>query len=311
MNKVVAIGELLVDMAETEKGIYKANPGGAPANFLASVSARGVSAQMISRVGKDSFGEMLIKALKSASVGTSGIQIDENAFTTLAFVSLSENGEREFSFSRNASADTLLELTDNDLEIIKSAYAFHFGTLSLTDEPSKSATEKAVKFAKENGKIISFDPNLRLPLWKDLESATESAFYGFSNADIVKLSLEEAKFYFNLSEKECAEKLIEEFNCIIVFVTLGENGVYYKTKNFDGYEKSKVKVKPIDTTGAGDIFGGTALAEILKLDKNLEEITNEELKEISAFASTVASISTETLGGISSVPSEKNLEGKI
>ncbi len=309
---IVSIGELLIDFTphgKSENGnpCFEANPGGAPANFLAAASNYGAKCAMIANVGNDAFGESLIKKLNEYGICTSGIIKDKNTFTTLAFVSLDENGDRNFSFSRKPGADTMLEWDKINKKIINGTKALHFGTLSFTDEPAKTTVLKVLKYAKEKNKIISFDPNYREPLWKSKSAAKNAAYIGFKYSDIVKISEDEINFYFNTDEKNGADILLKKYKCKIVFVTLGEKGCYYTTEKFNGYVKNYNNVVTKDTTGAGDIFGGSAVAAILEKNKELDELTEEDIKEIVKYACTAASLSTEKYGGISSVPNKDDV----
>lgn len=301
----VALGELLVDMISenVDSAGYptlKANPGGAPANFLAALQTYGISTAFVGRVGDDAFGRMLKHTLDELSVDTSALQVDPDSFTTLAFVTLDENGERSFSFARKPGADQLLRLNDAARELIQNAKLFHFGSLSLTDEPARSATLEAVKLAKESGVTISCDPNLRLPLWENEESAKKWMIWAVNQADIVKISDEEAAFLYDLSAENCAEKLLCE-GAKIVFVTLGKNGCFFASKDRKGYVKGP-PVTVADTTGAGDIFAGAAISMLLK---------GESVSCAAEFACYAASLSTERKGGISSIVPREEIERRL
>ncbi|MDO4741456.1 MAG: carbohydrate kinase, partial [Eubacteriales bacterium] len=232
MFDVTAMGELLIDFAcrEVDAAGYptmKANPGGAPGNLLAALNCYGCKTAFLGKVGSDAFGHMLVETMKKAGIETKGIVMDDSVFTTLAFVTFDETGNRSFSFARKPGADTQLRFEELDLSLIDSCRDFHFGTLSLTGEPARSATQQAVAYAKEKGKIISFDPNLRKPLWDDLEEARRQILWGLEQADIVKISDEEVEFLWGISPEEGAKKLHEEFGVTLAFVTLGPKGCYY------------------------------------------------------------------------------------
>ena len=199
MYDVIALGELLIDFApksgnEAGYPVLSANPGGAPGNFLAALTQYGCSTAMIGKVGDDAFGRLLIRTLADAGIGTQGVIADPSVFTTLAFVSLDENGNRDFSFARKPGADTCLKPDEIRESLIADARVFHFGTLSLTDEPAASATKRAVELAKRHGLLISLDPNLRKPLWKKEEDARAAIEWSLRRADIVKISDEEIAF---------------------------------------------------------------------------------------------------------------------
>lgn len=315
MNQVIALGELLIDFAaqQTDEAGYptmKANPGGAPANFLAALSKYGCSAGLIGKVGDDTFGTLLTETLKSAEIDTRGIVMDPECFTTLAFVTFDEKGERSFSFARKPGADTQLRWEEVKTKLMDECCVFHFGTLSLTGEPVRTATQKAVEYAKKTGKWLSFDPNLRLPLWDSREEAREQILWGLNQADIVKISDEEIKFLWNCDPDQGMEHLLTDFPLSLASVTLGPKGCIMGNKN--GIVRvSPPKVKPIDTTGAGDIFGGSAMSRLLRLKKEPDRLTMEEMEEISRFAVAAASLSTQRLGGIPSIPDEQEVEELI
>lgn len=314
MKDVIAIGELLIDFAckSTDGAGYPtlaAQPGGAPGNFLAALQTYGCSTAMIGKVGDDAFGHLLVGTLQERGIETKGIIIDPKVFTTLAFVTLDATGNREFSFARKPGADTRLTANEVSYDLIDEAKVFHFGTLSLTGEPVRTATVQAVTYAKRAGKLISFDPNLRKPLWDSEASAKEQIEWGLRQADIVKISDEEIDFLWGLSPEEGAQKLLNEYSVKLVYVTLGPKGCHFANKNGCGNVASPAGIKVVDTTGAGDIFGGSAMSRFLKLGKKPEELTVEDMRSITRFACCAASLSTQTHGGIGSVvPEEKVLE---
>ena len=232
---------------------------------------------------------------------TKGIVADDSVFTTLAFVTFDESGDRSFSFARKPGADTRLTWEEIDKSIIDEARVFHFGTLSLTDEPVRSATQKAVAYAREAGKLITCDPNLRLPLWNDPQEAKEQMLWSLRQADVVKISDNEVEFLWDCTPEEGTDKLLQEFGVSLAMVTLGPDGCLLKTKNAS-FRAACPRVHPVDTTGAGDIFGGSAVARLLELDKAIPELTEEDLAYIGKFAVTAASLSTEASGGIPSIP---------
>lgn len=315
MYDVVALGELLIDFASKsvdEKGYptMAANPGGAPGNFLAALNAYGKKTAFLGKVGDDAFGHLLLDTLREAGIGTEGILVDPEVFTTLAFVTFDETGDRSFSFARKPGADTQLRWEEVDKSLIDEARVFHFGTLSLTDEPARTATQKAVAYARDKGKLITCDPNLRKPLWKTEEAAKEQILWSLHQADVVKLSDEEVEFLWDCSPEEGADKLLAEYGVSLAMVTLGPQGCLLKTANARCSVPSP-KVRPIDTTGAGDIFGGSAVARILELCKPIEALTEEDLHSIGSFATTAASLSTEKLGGIPSIPDRETVLARM
>lgn len=307
MMDVVAFGELLIDFTciNTDEEGYPtmaAHPGGAPANFLAALTKFGADTALIGKIGEDAFGKRLFSTLKKAGIGTKGIITDDKVFTTLAFVTLDETGNREFSFSRKPGADTCISYDELDNSLIDEAKIFHFGSVSLTDEPARTTTYKVVEYAKSRGKIITYDPNLRKPLWKDLEIAREQILWGMTKADIVKISDEEVEFLFGLDVEEGADYILENFDVKLVFVTCGAEGCYFKNKRASGKIPGIKNIQVVDTTGAGDIFGGSAVWKFLQKEKRPEDLSQEDLQDIVSFACTSATLSTTKAGGISSVP---------
>ena len=307
MIDVVALGELLIDFTcvSTDGEGYPtmaAHPGGAPANFLAALAKFGRKTALLGKVGADAFGNLLLNTLRQAGIDTRGLIAAEDVFTTLAFVTLDERGDREFSFARKPGADTCLRFEEVDLSLIDEARVFHFGTLSLTDEPARSATCQAVAYAKSKGKLITYDPNLRKPLWKDLEEAKKQLLWGLSQADVVKISDEEVEFLFGLSPEEGAGYILEHFPVKLVFVTCGQKGCYFKNALGEGHVPALARVRVRDTTGAGDIFGGTAVHKLLETGKAPETLTEGELRELVHFACVCAGLSVTRSGGISSIP---------
>lgn len=312
---VIAMGEVLIDFAmrgtdENGYPLMQANPGGAPGNYLAALAKYGFQTGFIGKVGNDAFGHMLKRSLSEIGIDTTGLLMTDQVFTTLAFVTFDENGDRSFSFARKPGADTDLRFEECDLKLIDQAKVFHFGTLSLTDEPVRTATKKLAAYAKDQGKLISFDPNLRLPLWETESAAKESILWGLVQADVVKISDEEVEFLWGISPKEGAEKILNEYDTGLVFVTLGPEGCFYANKNGCGMVAAPA-VDPIDTTGAGDIFGGSAMSRILKTGKDPKDLTPDEMEQIVRFASAAASLSTERAGGMGSVPSEEEVRNLI
>lgn len=307
MIDVVALGELLIDFTCISRDAdgyptMAAHPGGAPANFLAALSKYGAKTALLGKVGTDAFGKLLTATLNQAGIGTRGLVADCDVFTTLAFVTLDEQGDREFSFSRKPGADTCLTFDDLDLSIIDQARVFHFGSLSLTDEPARSATYQAISYAKSKRKLITYDPNLRKPLWKSLDGCRMQMLWGLKQADVVKISDEEVEFLFGLGVEEGAAHILQNYGVKLVFVTCGAEGCYFSNGTAFGKVPSLTDIHVIDTTGAGDIFGGSAIWKLLQLNKAPENLTKDELEDIVRFACTAAGLSTTRPGGISSVP---------
>ncbi len=316
MLDVVALGELIIDFAPKSVNdagypTLAANPGGAPGNFLAALSQYGCKTAMIGKVGEDMFGRLLIQTLKKAGIETKGIVTDRNQFTTLAFVSLDASGNRDFSFARKPGADTCLRPEEIDESLFEDARVFHFGTLSLTDEPSASATRRAVRLAKDRKMLISLDPNLRKPLWKSEADARAAIEWSLHQADIVKISDEETEFLWGLSPEEGARKLLNEYGVSLAYITLGPKGCYAVTAAHQIRVGSPSGIRVVDTTGAGDIFGGSAMSQFISCHKAPADLTEEELTQIVRFACTAASLSTQKYGGITSVPEKQEVTGLL
>ena len=315
MLDVVALGELLIDFAAKSKDpdgypTMAANPGGAPGNFLAALNVYGKKTAFLGKVGADTFGHLLLGTLQRAGIDTRGVVIDPDYFTTLAFVTFDRAGDRSFSFARKPGADTQLRWEEIDKGLMDEARVFHFGTLSLTDEPVRTATQKAVTYAKQTGKLISCDPNLRVPLWRSEEEAREQMLWSLQQADVVKISDNEVSFLWACSPEEGAEKLLREFDVKLAMVTLGAEGCLLRAKNAC-FRAPAPKVHPVDTTGAGDIFGGSAMARFLDLEKDPDALTRDDLSYIGTYALMAASLSTERSGGIPSIPEKETVLSKL
>lgn len=312
MLDVAALGELLIDFTclSTDADGYPAmaaHPGGAPANFLAAGAKYGAKTALLGKVGDDTFGRLLLESLRRAGIETRGMIAAPDVFTTLAFVTLDARGEREFAFARKPGADTCLSFSEIDLSLIDEAKVFHFGTLSLTDEPSRSATQQAVAYARSRGKLVTYDPNLRLPLWKSAAEAKEQLFWGLEQADVVKISEEEVHFLFGLGAKDGAEHICEAFPVKLVFVTCGADGCYFRNTRTAGWEAALPGLHVVDTTGAGDIFGGSAVWKLLQCAAAPEALDEAALRDIVSFANAAAGLSTTRPGGISSIPAYEDV----
>lgn len=267
---VVTLGELLIDFTENGVSgqgnpIYEANPGGAPCNVLAMLTKLGRKTAFIGKVGRDIFGNRLKAALDEVGIDTSNLVMDEEVRTTLAFVETFPDGDRDFSFYRNPGADMMLTEEEVRMDLVWDASVFHFGTLSMTHEGVRNATKKAIAAAKEAGAVISFDPNLREPLWKSLEDAREQVAYGLSQCDVLKISDNEIQWFSGEEDYDAGiAKLRQEYDIPLILLSMGKEGsrAYYKDL--------RVEVKPflqkntIETTGAGDTFGGCCLYHVLE-----------------------------------------------
>lgn len=320
MNKLIdvtTLGEILIDFTfsginQEGKKIFEENPGGAPGNCACAISKLGGKSAFIGMVGEDSFGEDVKIALKNCGVDVSGIKTTTEQHTTLAFVSLNENGERSFSFCRNPGADTMLSKEDVNTSLISISKIFHIGSLSLTNEPSRSAELFAIDYAKKNNCLISYDPNYRENLWKGRSDAVDVMKSIFSLADIVKVSDEELSILYgeNIEIKTGAELILKE-GVKLVLITLGKDGVFYMGYDATG-EKIYGKVLPqpvkvVDTTGAGDSFTGGLLYRLTRRENPLH-FSKQELEEDLKFANAVASICVTRRGAIPALPTLEETE---
>lgn len=313
MFDVTALGELLIDFTPSGKSVqgnnlYEANPGGAPCNVLAMLSRLNRRTAFIGKVGADSFGRGLKAALEDLSIDTDSLLMSAEELTTLAFVDLTENGERSFSFARKQSADTRLSSEELPVERIADSRIFHCGSLSLTDEPARSATFRALEIARQAGVCISVDPNLREPLWKDLDEAKDSMLKLLEYADILKISDYELSFLFGSADVlENMNALYQRFTPSILFGTCGEKGAYIKFGELVLHHRSYTEVDTIDTTGAGDGFLGAALHKLLEYRLEFERLSEEQCMDILQFASAAAAIVTTRRGALRSMPSDSEI----
>lgn len=313
MFDVTALGEVLIDFTPSgysEKGhvLIETNPGGAPANVLVALSRLNKKTAFIGKVGHDQFGQILKGVLEEQKIDTSNLLFSETVNTTLAFVHLDEKGDRSFSFYRNPGADIMLEKDEIDEDTIKQSRIFHFGSLSLTNEPAATATFTALEYAKKHNVTISYDPNLRIPLWESLEDAKRQIFKGFKYADIVKISEEELEFLTGYCDViKGTEVLQEQFGTAVIFVTLGAEGCFYRSQHVYGH-KEGFQVNVADTTGAGDAFVGGVLYQILERNKPLENLTAVDFEKMITFANAVGALTTEGKGGIPSIPTMEKVE---
>lgn len=312
---IVAIGELLIDFTENGKSeqgnpIMEANPGGAPCNVLAMMRRLGYRTAFIGKVGKDIFGEQLKETLDEVGIDTKGLVIDEEVRTTLAFVHTLSDGDREFSFYRNPGADMMLVSAEVNEEIIRTSRMFHFGTLSMTHENCRNATKNALELAKENDCIISFDPNLREPLWESLDGAKEQVLYGLKFCDILKISDNEIQWLTGERDYEKGVAWIRErFDIPLICVSLGKAGSMAYSKS--GYAKVSAYIQDgtIETTGAGDTFCGCVLHYVLKY--GMRDYSSDELVEMLTFANAAASIITTRKGALRVMPHKEEIDELI
>lgn len=309
---VVALGELLIDFTEngiSEHGnpLLEANPGGAPCNVLAMLQKYGKTTAFIGKVGDDNFGHMLADTVHELGIDISGLKYDKSVHTTLAFVHTYADGDRDFSFYRNPGADVMLEENEVDISLIKKAKIFHFGTLSMTHEVVEKATVKALDTAKAEGKLISFDPNLRPPLWSDLSVAKEKMEFGFRKCDILKISDNEIQFFTGESDiLKGAQIIKEKYGIKLVCATLGKEGSYALYKDIVVKCDPFLNPNTIETTGAGDTFMGSLLNSVL--DTGIDNYTESSLTEMLRTANAAASIITTRRGALKVMPTLAEIE---
>lgn len=312
---VTALGEILIDFtfagkSDTGMRLFEQNPGGAPANVLAAVSKLGGEAAFIGKIGQDMHGAFLRETLKKHNIDTRALIETGDAFTTLAFVELAQNGERSFSFARKPGADTTLTETEVNFELIRDSRIFHVGSLSLTDEPARQATMSALKYASRHDVIVSYDPNYRAPLWNSREEAVQEMKSVLPYTDVIKISEEEISL---LTEKETAREAAQELlnrgvPCVIV--TLGSKGALAAVKA--GQINAKAfSAKTVDTTGAGDAFMGAFLYMLAKSEKKPAALSVDDISEFARFANAAASLCVEKRGGINAMPAFLEVQERL
>ncbi len=304
MYDVVALGELLIDFTPVRHSntTYEQHAGGAPANVLVAAAGFGKQTCMVGKIGTDKFGSFLYNELANHQVGTQGIVKTNEHNTTLAFVHLDEGGERSFSFYRERGADIMLSYDEIETSILENTRIFHFGSVSMTGEPSRTTTLKAVQIAKSSGAVVTFDPNIRLNLWKSEEEAKQVILNSMNFVDILKISHEELYFITGYKTIEDGlNYLLKRYPISIILVTLGQQGCYYcsfAAKN----DVSGFTVKSIDTTGAGDAFMGAFIGAFLDLEKKPKQLTFPEMEQIVKIANASGALATTKNGGIPSIP---------
>lgn len=314
-NDVVALGELLVDftpcgISEQDNPEFEACPGGAPCNVLSMLSKLGRKTAFIGKVGEDSFGEMLAAAIREQGISTDGLKMDREIPTTLAFVHTAPDGDRSFSFYRKPGADLMLKKDEIEEDLIKNSKVFHFGTLSMTDDAIEETTKEALRLAKENGALITFDPNLRPPLWDSLERAKEKMFFGIDECDVLKISDDEIEFL--TGEKDIdkgVNKILAEHPVKLVFATMGKDGskAFYDGRIIKG--EPFIREDTIETTGAGDTFMACVIDAVL--ENGIDDLIDEKLAEILRFANAASSIITTRRGALRSMPEKEEVEALL
>lgn len=310
MKDIVAIGEVLIDLTQTGMnqlgvGQYAANPGGAPANLAVAASRLGARTAFVGKVGRDAFGNYLRTVLNENHVDTTGLLTDEREHTTLAVVSVDETGERSFTFYRDPSADVNLDAREIPEDLLKNTRVLHFGSVSLTAEPARSATLYAAKKARENGCLVSYDPNYRSSLWESPEEAIREMKDALPLCDILKISDEELPLLTGTDDPVEGSRILAGLGIRLIFITLGANGAFFRLGEDTGSVPG-IKVKVGDTNGAGDTFFGAALSKLVKEDLN--KLTLNRVEEIAAFANKAASITTSRHGAIPAMPRLEEIE---
>lgn len=310
MKDIVAIGEVLIDL--TQKGVdengvaqYAANPGGAPANLAVAAARLGAKTAFVGKVGRDAFGSSLRAVLEANDVDTQGLLEDAKEHTTLAVVSVDKTGERSFSFYRNPSADVNLRAEELPEKLLKDTRVLHFGSVSLTAEPARSATLYAARAARENGCLVSYDPNYRASLWNSQEEAVREMKNALPLCDILKISDEELPLLTGTTDPAQGSAILAKLGIRLIFITLGANGAFFRLGEQTGSVPG-IPVKVGDTNGAGDTFFGAALSKLVKEDLNT--LTLPRLAQIAAFANKAASITTSRHGAIPAMPRLEEVE---
>lgn len=310
---VLALGELLIDftsngLSEQGNGLFEANPGGAPCNVLAILNKLGKKTAFVGKVGNDGFGRMLKKTLEDLEINTEGLLLDDVYHTTLALVHTDENGDRDFSFYRDPGADVMLTADEVDPELLKRAKIFHYGTLSMTHDGVRAATQKAIGIAKADGQLLSFDPNYREPLWKTADMAKEQISYGLSQCDILKISEEELELMTGTADIDEGVKILwgKHPNIKLFNVTAGGAGSYSFYKDMKAFQPGFKLGGTIETTGAGDTFGGAVLDYVLEHD--IDALTEDNLNEMLRFANAAAYLVTTRKGALRSMPEKEQID---
>lgn len=316
MGNLLSIGEILIDFIPQQKGMalkdvmsFERVPGGAPANVAVAVAKFGGNASLITKLGEDAFGDFLLEQLIKSGVQTDKISRTKDAATGLAFVSLHENGERDFSFYRNPSADLLFAASEIKDDWFKHGDILHFCSVDLVESPMKQAHSKAIQLAKAHGGIVSFDPNVRLPLWNNPHECRNTILKFIPLSHVIKISDEELEFITGIADEQKAIASLFTGDVKLVVFTKGEQGAEIYLQN-NKYSSEGYRVKVVDTTGAGDAFIGGFLYQLLSKNanqENLEALVNKHYKEILAFANASGALTTTGKGAISSIPSTQQI----
>jgi len=313
MHDVTCLGELLIDFTSLQPGAsiietpgFEKHAGGGPANVAVGVSRLGGSAAFLGMVGQDEFGRYLAKMLADRGVDIRGLRYSDIAHTTLAFVALREDGEREFIFYRNPGADMLYGTNDVDDSLVKNGRILHHGSISFISEPNREATLRAISVAQANRRLISFDPNLRLNLWENEMVAHAGILLGLPSADILKVSEEELEFITGQTDLEVGMHALRVQGIPVVVVTLGERGCAYFWGDYTGHVPGK-PATPVDTTGAGDAFVAGLLTRLVACDLPPTGLSHDEIRGILDFANVVAARVVTRRGAIPAMPTMEEI----
>lgn len=308
---ILALGEILIDfthngVSSQGNGMFEANPGGAVSNVLAMMNRLGHTTAFMGKVGNDIFGKLLIRTLDELSINTQNVLVDQDIRTTLAFVANDETGDRSFSFYRNPGADMMFTEDEVNEDAIKSSKIFHFGTLSMTHEGVRKATKKALKIAKENNLIISFDPNLRESLWKSLDDAKEQFDYGMRYCDVLKISDNEIQWFTGIEEYEEGVCYLQKtYQIPLILLSLGKDGSRAYCKDMRVDVPAFIQKNTIETTGAGDTFFGSCLHFVL--EKGLDNLKEQDMKQMLTYANAAAALITTRKGALKVMPTREEI----
>ncbi|MDX8289764.1 aminoimidazole riboside kinase [Metabacillus indicus] len=306
---IISLGEALIDFipVDSENLVYQKSPGGAPANVAVGLARLGAPSSFLGKVGDDVLGTFLKETLQSFGVNTDHMLLTKEAKTGAVFITLAEGGERSFDFYIDPSADRFLHEENLDVSLFAESKILHYGSISMISGPSKSATVKAVELAREYGMIVSYDPNLRLSLWENEETAKETILSMFGKADLIKISEEELEFLTGESDIEKGVEKLAAYNIPLLFITMGSEGSYAFTKN-GAVKIDAMRVNAVDTTGAGDAFVSGILYQLHELETHPGELTSDELKRIGRFASVSGGLAASVKGAMTALPTLGEVE---
>ena len=315
MYDIVALGELLIDFTTCGKSangmrLFEQNPGGAVCNVLSAMARQGDRTAFIGKIGKDMHGAFLKQSIESVGIDTRGVIEAEDVFTTLAFVELSDSGERSFSFARKPGADTCLKPDELNEALLHQTRVFHIGSLSLTNEPARSATLRAIEIAKASGALISYDPNYRAPLWENVETAKKQMRSLLPYVDVMKLSDEETTLLTDCEDAKEALRFLNNVGVTCSLVTMGPKGALAMLRGETAVAEPHDCVR-VDSTGAGDAFWGGFLHGLLRSGKTIDVLTLQDVAEFARFANVVAAICCERRGALLAMPTADEIRQRL